>query len=208
MTCHQLAVDMFAMFSLRRPDILPVGELSASNFPRGSVFKPHIGDLGVQRGVLRWFLSLHSSKYNFSLSPQKLPPPEGKEDTSQATEKTPKSKEQQDSDVLPVLGQSSKPTEEEKEPGNPDVSSVLPAPTLPETPAPTNGKGKNKSAVSKDGDSDTEDEAGVLPTPFTPSINKTLKMVPASKTIAPLPPGLTVAELKSRLEKKKKVKLV
>ncbi|KAF8906555.1 DNA glycosylase [Gymnopilus junonius] len=47
-------VDMFAIFSLRRPDILPVG------------------DLGVQRGVVRWFLSLHSPLHSYSLSPQKL----------------------------------------------------------------------------------------------------------------------------------------
>ncbi|KDQ57620.1 hypothetical protein JAAARDRAFT_130654 [Jaapia argillacea MUCL 33604] len=48
-------VDMFAIFSLRRPDILPVG------------------DLGVQRGVLRWFLALHSPTYKFGISSKKLP---------------------------------------------------------------------------------------------------------------------------------------
>ncbi|KIL66179.1 hypothetical protein M378DRAFT_124113 [Amanita muscaria Koide BX008] len=36
-------VDMFSIFSMRRPDILPVG------------------DLGVQRGILRWFLEPHSA---------------------------------------------------------------------------------------------------------------------------------------------------
>ncbi|KAF8625406.1 hypothetical protein AX15_005371 [Amanita polypyramis BW_CC] len=39
-------VDMFSIFSMRRPDILP------------------IGDLGVQRGLLKWFLSLHSSNHS------------------------------------------------------------------------------------------------------------------------------------------------
>ncbi|KDR75915.1 hypothetical protein GALMADRAFT_140495 [Galerina marginata CBS 339.88] len=47
-------VDMFAIFSLRRPDILPVG------------------DLGVQRGLVRWFLSLHSPVHSYSLSPEKV----------------------------------------------------------------------------------------------------------------------------------------
>ncbi|KAF9012308.1 DNA glycosylase [Cyathus striatus] len=47
-------VNMFAIFSLRRPDILPVG------------------DLGVQRGVVRWFLSLHSSTHRYSISPEKV----------------------------------------------------------------------------------------------------------------------------------------
>ncbi|KAK0212694.1 DNA glycosylase [Desarmillaria ectypa] len=46
-------VDMFAIFSLRRPDILAVG------------------DLGVQRGVIRWFLSLHSPTYNYAISDKK-----------------------------------------------------------------------------------------------------------------------------------------
>ncbi|KNZ80510.1 Putative DNA-3-methyladenine glycosylase yfjP [Termitomyces sp. J132] len=44
-------VDMFAIFSLRRPDILPVG------------------DLGVQRGLAVWFLSLHSPKHNWGWTP-------------------------------------------------------------------------------------------------------------------------------------------
>jgi DNA-3-methyladenine glycosylase II len=47
-------VNMFAIFSLRRPDVLPVG------------------DLGVQRGMLRWFLALHSSAHPFTLSPEKI----------------------------------------------------------------------------------------------------------------------------------------
>jgi len=47
-------VDMFAIFSLRRPDILPVG------------------DLGIQRGLVRWFLQLHSPSHTFALSPKKL----------------------------------------------------------------------------------------------------------------------------------------
>ncbi|OCF41889.1 hypothetical protein I317_04299 [Kwoniella heveanensis CBS 569] len=39
----QWTVDMFLMFSLRRPDVLAVG------------------DLGVQKGLLRWFLSAHDA---------------------------------------------------------------------------------------------------------------------------------------------------
>ncbi|KAK2463288.1 hypothetical protein APHAL10511_004943 [Amanita phalloides] len=39
-------VDMFSIFSMRRPDILP------------------LGDLGVQRGLLKWYLSLHKPDYS------------------------------------------------------------------------------------------------------------------------------------------------
>jgi len=47
-------VNMFAIFSLRRPDILPVG------------------DLGLQKGLLRWVLSSHEGT-NIHISPKKLP---------------------------------------------------------------------------------------------------------------------------------------
>jgi DNA-3-methyladenine glycosylase II len=47
---------MFAIFSLRRPDILP------------------IGDLGVQKGLLNWVLSSHDpEKYPLCVNPRKLP---------------------------------------------------------------------------------------------------------------------------------------
>jgi len=46
-------VEMFAIFSLRRPNILPVG------------------DLGVQRGVCRWFLSLYAPEIQAVVSPKK-----------------------------------------------------------------------------------------------------------------------------------------
>ncbi|TFY74257.1 hypothetical protein EWM64_g9755, partial [Hericium alpestre] len=76
-------VDMFAIFSLRRPDIMP------------------LGDLGVQRGVLRWFLSLHHPTYRIEISPQKLPKDPNED---QAKPKKPKSSQAaDDADALPVL---------------------------------------------------------------------------------------------------------
>lgn len=56
---------MFAIFTLRRPNIMPVG------------------DLGVQRGVLRWFLSLHSPDYDYALQADKVT---GGEDSQEATD--------------------------------------------------------------------------------------------------------------------------
>jgi len=58
---------------------------------------------------------------------------------------------------------------------------------------------------------DPEDLAGsgsipAPPTPFTPSINTTLNKSFPEKQATPLPEGLTVAVLKSRLDSKKKVK--
>lgn len=48
---------MFAIFSLRRPNILPVG------------------DLGIQRGVCQWYLSLHSDEHPITVSPEKKKTP-------------------------------------------------------------------------------------------------------------------------------------
>ncbi|KAJ7084384.1 DNA glycosylase [Mycena belliarum] len=140
-------VDMFAIFSLRRPDILPVG------------------DLGVQRGVIRWVLSLHSPSYSITVSPEKNV-------ASPLKKKTKKAKDEED-DILPVFGQSS----------DADGQS-------PQTPPPAN------------------DVTAVVPLPptFTPSIKRILAKDPEPKSIAALPEGLTVTELKNRLVGKKKVK--
>ncbi|KAH6913830.1 DNA glycosylase [Coprinopsis sp. MPI-PUGE-AT-0042] len=73
-------IDMFAIFSLHRPDILPVG------------------DLGVQRGMARWFLALHSPAHPYMISPEKV-------DTS-----TPRLRQKKngEDDALPVVGTGNK----------------------------------------------------------------------------------------------------
>ncbi|TFY63150.1 hypothetical protein EVJ58_g3421 [Rhodofomes roseus] len=136
-------VDMFAMFSLRRPDILPVG------------------DLGVQRGVLRWFLSLHApTTHPLTISPEKLPKPEEEAE-----------KNQSNGDVLPVLGEGAAGSQSQTRALTPDLSSIPPAPSaLPETPD-EKGTTKDNSLAPSD-----EDRGNPLPPPFTPSINKTLNM--------------------------------
>lgn len=152
-------VDMFAIFSLRRPNILPVG------------------DLGIQRGLLRWFLSRHSSKHTFTLSPHKLSESESNDDkTNRAstsamgpppTTPAPKTNPgfqltgdvEPDNEVLPTLSKSQSQT----------PASIQSIPALPES--------------------------------FTPSIDKTLEA--DAMNTEPLPEGLSVADLKSRLERKK-----
>lgn len=69
---------MFAIFSLRRPNILPVGKQSLVPLkPIHSDFltRPFTGDLGVQRGLCRWYLSLHSDEHPIVVSPQKKKTP-------------------------------------------------------------------------------------------------------------------------------------
>lgn len=140
---------MFAIFSLRRPNILPVG------------------DLGVQRGVLRWIISQHSSPE----SPIKLSQKAAPDDDDDKMELD-QSQELKDAITNAVAA----------------TGSMAP----PQTPKKT-----KKSDDSADGLS--------LPPPFTPSINRVLK-APVIPT--PLPAGLTISELRARLNGKKKIKWV
>ncbi|TFK75455.1 DNA glycosylase [Pluteus cervinus] len=154
-------VDMFAIFSLRRPDILPVG------------------DLGVQRGVLRWFLALHHPTYNFALSPEKIDAnsddkAEGKSNKEKKGAKkaiSPDSEDEDADDELPSVAA--------------DSSAVPPA------------------ASSND---IKQEEVSAFPPTFTPSIREALHKPPKDQAPPPLPAGLTAAILKSRLDGKKKIK--
>ncbi|KAH9895145.1 DNA glycosylase [Cubamyces lactineus] len=162
-------VDMFAIFSLRRPDILPVG------------------DLGVQRGLLRWFISLHAPSHPVSLRKDKLECPA--EDKPIAA--TPSKSNGDEATMLRAA--------------TPDASSIPPAPDSALEIGDSSGKGKAKAA----GNAVPEGPAMALPEPFTPSINKTLNMTAPSTVDGadykppPLPEGLTVAQMKSRLSGKK-----
>ncbi|KAI8972201.1 DNA glycosylase [Trametes punicea] len=155
-------VDMFAIFSLRRPDILPVG------------------DLGVQRGLLRWFISLHSPSHTVSLRKDKLVD-QGKDEPLSGN-MSPSAGAEADSEAISMPRATT-----------PDASSVPPAPDSLLV-APSTMKGKGTAA---------------LPEPFTPSINKTLNMTATLSEDGggylppPLPEGLTVAQMKSRLSGKK-----
>ncbi|CAA7263166.1 unnamed protein product [Cyclocybe aegerita] len=145
-------VDMFAIFSLRRPDILPVG------------------DLGVQRGMVRWFLSLHSAAHPFSISPEKV--------GNSANTKTKKSQGEANEHPSESL------VDGEKDDDMPVDSSSAP---------PGTSEGEESSSI---------------PPPFTPSIKKTLSKPAATpgKPVPPLPSGIDVKLLKSRLDGKNKVK--
>ncbi|KAF8798732.1 DNA glycosylase [Phlegmacium glaucopus] len=122
------SVDMFAIFSLRRPDILPVG------------------DLGVQRGLLRWFLHLHSPSHTFSISPQKV---------GGSSSKKAKSKNIIASDELPTVNT---PDEEIGETGTSALPTEVEGPnSLPPTFTPSIKK--------------TLDSPGVQPVPLPSAID-------------------------------------
>lgn len=180
---------MFAIFSLRRPNILPVGRYQI-NFIISSL-TALLGDLGVQRGVVRWFLSLHSSTHNYSISPQKAP---GQPSPAKKKGKAKGTIVAEDKDALPAFEaqtiSNSQPINDLSGEPSTDVSSVPPTTML-------------------DGDA-LGDGIPSMPLPFTPSINKTLNKpgVDSDSDPVPLPDNITVAVLKSRLDGKKKIKCV
>lgn len=137
--------------------------------------------------MLRWFLSLHSPKHNFTISPKKLPkvPEEKLEQAEEANQLVPTAMETSpENGAQPSAG----------------MSSIPPIPILPPS---TPVKGRGKKNANKEDDEDT----GVLPPPFTPSINKVLdRDISPKKPLQPLPEGLTVGILQSRLDTKKKIK--
>ncbi|KAI9068248.1 DNA glycosylase [Trametes sanguinea] len=169
-------VDMFAIFSLRRPDILPVG------------------DLGVQRGLLRWFISLHPPSHPVSLRKDKLTDQDKGEPItiSLSPSKVANSQEDESVDTMQRVA-------------TPDASSVLPTPDAPLAPKSV-AKGKEKAVAEG---LPAAPALSALPDPFTPSINKTLNMTATltgedgDYVPPPLPDGLTVAQMKSRLSGKK-----
>ncbi|KAI0076123.1 hypothetical protein K474DRAFT_1663375 [Panus rudis PR-1116 ss-1] len=119
-------VDMFALFSLRRPNILPVG------------------DLGVQRGVLRWTLALHDPKFKIKISPDKLPTANTEKEK---TDEQDSSQASQTSTSAPVESGGTTGGEPEQEQEQ-DVSAIPPAPVLPPTPALTQSAKKGKAKAS------------------------------------------------------------
>lgn len=198
MSLTRATVDMFAMFSLRRPDILPVGKSSRCMMKFRILTLVYIdsGDLGVQKGMLRWFVSLHSpSTHPVSLRKDKL----SKEDETQAAVAG-------NMMAPPPMGAEGEGAATMPRAATPDASSILPAPDASVEPATApKGKGKKKADdVAPAGGSENP-----LPAPFTPSIAQTLNMKTTTTedggkyTPPPLPEGLTVAVMKNRLSGKK-----
>lgn len=149
-----------------------------------------VGDLGVQRGLLRWFIALHAPAYPVSLRKDKLI--------------------DQDADDSPVSG--SQKVLEEAHATTPDASSV---PPVPDTLPPSTPKKKGKSQAAGGGAAAEPETSMGLPEPFTPSINRTLNMLGkpdeaggSEVNVPPLPEGLTVAQMKTRLNGKNKIKYV
>ncbi|KAI5826604.1 DNA glycosylase [Schizophyllum commune Tattone D] len=168
-------VDMFAMFSLRRPNILPVG------------------DLGVQRGLARWVLALHSEKDPVAISPQKLSDQDREAQASAKSAKTASAK--RDASVK----RGAKPKAKNRD-AVPDVASML----APQESSVLPVEGGDPDGVPAD--ADEEDSDGPLPPPFTPSVDKVLARGAEDGPPPPLPAGLSVTELRTRLTGKKKIK--
>lgn len=133
----------------------------------------YTGDLGIQRGIVRWFLSLHSPAHSYSISPEKI--------GGAATAKKVKGKSAAKADELPSLA---------------DINA--------------NSADAGESSVPPGEVSAATEDLPSLPPTFTPSIKKILnkEAQSAGKKVVPLPSGIDVALLKSRLSGKNKIKWV
>lgn len=162
-----------------------------------------IGDLGVQRGILRWFLALHSQDDPVSISPKKLPknPGNSNDDDSPIHHGTADSKAVTSVDSTKLPGPPPPATLASQED---DISSL---PPVPATPVKKRGGIPSTEILGTATMDQKPIETGnmtVFPEPFTPSINKILKREHEQRTTVPsLPEGLNVTTLKSRLSGKK-----
>jgi len=163
----------------------------------------------VQRGLLRWVLSLHQPEYRIEVSPKKLPDPKGDPRKAKGSaklkstpakskklaENTPTSSAEIDSDQEGEPAADELPTLNGRLrrvpiPPPEDASSSLPAVAASTTATP--------GALGLPS----------MPPPLTPSVTQALSRAPDAPPPPPLPAGLTIASLKSRLNGKNKVKYV
>lgn len=177
-------VEMFAIFSLRRPDILPVG------------------DLGVQRGLLRWVLSLHEPEFRIEVSPKKPPAPAADKRKAKGSKATPaKSKK------LAKGAPTSADMDSDQE-GEP-AADELPTLNGRLRRVPTPPEDALSSLPAAAASTATPGPVGLPsrpPPPLTPSVTKMLSRAPDAPPPPPLPAGLTINSLRSRLNGKNKVK--
>lgn len=144
--------------------------------------------------MLRWFISLHSPSHLLSIRKDKLIV---QNTNTQSTENNSR---------LEGTSQESNNTQSQVRAAIPDESALLPVPAALVPPVPKKkGKGKAENGRGKEADTGM-----VLPPAFTPSINKTLNMLGNTDEVLfqppSLPEGLTVAQMKTRLNGKSKIK--
>ncbi|KAG8934791.1 hypothetical protein FRC02_009238 [Tulasnella sp. 418] len=159
-------IEMFSIFSLRRPDILPTG------------------DLGVQKGLLRWMIAGHSPEdaRNIRIMASRLPGNENEEQT-QASSDAPSTPYRLTLGVENPDDVVASPSKEVD-----PISSILPAPKGNVKPPETPVKKRRNVVIPP-------------PTPLVPPSESSSALTPSNVT--PIPEGLTLATLKSRSSGKK-----
>ena len=124
---------------------------------------------------------MHSPDHGYAISPKKLPraPTDSVDEPLQAAQSERRNAESSYRQLTP------------------DLSSIPPAPAEPRTPTRSEQQNYDASTVPS------------FPPTFTPSINRTLnKVLPTEYKAPSLPEGMTVSDLKTRLNGKKKIKYV
>ena len=195
---------MFAIFQLRQPDVLATG------------------DLGLQKGLLRWVLASHGAS-DLSISPKKLKqvpnPEDAAPDVAEASQSQSQSQVElpgaEDASVLPPVPNQSQVMNDEREASQIEIN-VAPGVEV-NSQAETSQRQVTPEAtpiVAETGATPLNSQSQKTPrTPKTPKSPKKKAAAAASPGVPPiplvaqapveLPPGMTVATLKARLDGKK-----
>lgn len=184
-------VDMFLIFTLRRADVLPVG------------------DLGVQKGLLRWVLAAHGAlpAPKASTTPRKSLPATPSKTPVEPTEPptpTPFTLTQTSSTAMDPPATPVTPAKR----GLEAASSTATLLNEPSTPTPSNGPAGSSILPATPAPPPVTPSASTNPT-LPPAADDSLIAVPAdwgpehAEKAAPLPPGLDIATLRARLAGKK-----
>jgi DNA-3-methyladenine glycosylase II len=161
----------------------------------------------VQRGLLRWVLSLHEPEYRIEVSPKKLPDPtddprkaEGSAKLKSTPTKSKKLAKNAPTSAEIDSDQEGKPAADEL----PTLNGRLRRVPIPPPEDVSSSLPVVAASIATPG------ALGLpsMPPPLTPSVTKVLSRAPDAPPPPPLPAGLSIDTLRDRLNGKNKVKYV
>jgi DNA-3-methyladenine glycosylase II len=157
----------------------------------------------VQRGLLRWVLSLHEPEFRIEVSPQKLPDSTAGSRKSKGSDKTTLAKSKKLAKSAPKSAEID--SDQEDKPVADELPTLNGRLRRVPTPPPEDVKPSLLASTT------TPARLGIPlmpPPPLTPSVTQVLSRAPDAPPPPPLPPGLTIGSLRNRLNGKNKVKYV
>ena len=155
----------------------------------------------MQRGLLRWVLSLHEPGFRLNVSPKKLPDPTADPQKAKGSKSTPaKSKKL----AKTTLTSADVDSDQEGEPAADELPTLNGRLRRVPPPVPEDVSSSLPTSTATPGPLGLPSR----PPPLTPSVTGVLSRASDAPPPPPLPAGLTINSLRSRLNGKNKVKYV